>query len=180
MERGLNSRRERTPVGRTFQGVRNFAEMLALDGTGKTKSSRVNVCSATCVAEGDLDDLFCQYGRELEIGGWASVDAVFDVTSGCGLFGSPMIRDDGLAYVRKPDGQPYSPRRIQQWMSQADFFIWRARIPATVQSSWHTYLDGCIDDASRGRIERTAKVNIITPPPSGGSNASDVAEIPGK
>ena len=149
-----------------------------MDATGKIESARINVCSATCVAEDALEDLFFEYGRCLENGGWASVDAVFDVTSGCGLFGSPMIRDDGLAYARKPDGQPYSPRRIQQWMKQADFFIWRAGIPATVQSSWHAFLDGCIDDANRGRIERTNKV--ITPPPGGGTNAIDVAEIPAK
>ena len=88
-----------------------------------------------------------------------------------------MIRDDGLAYARKPDGQPYSRRRIQQRMKQADFFIWRAGIPATVPSSWHAYLDCCMDEGNRGRIERTAKVNVITPTPGGGTSATDITEI---
>ena len=155
--------------------MRNFADLLDL-----SVDSPVSVNSETGVSLDRLDTLFHKhgFGHAINAEGSAPLSAVSGVFSGNALVGSPAIRDVGLDYARKPDGQPYSRRRIQQWMKQADFFVWRDRIPATMPSSWHAYLDCCINDANRGRNERTAKVNVITPTPGGGTSAIDVTEIP--
>jgi hypothetical protein len=131
-------------------GVRNFAETLV--------SEPVYVNSLTGAAPwGRLDELM---GTWITDSGTAPLEVVRGVFGGCDLIGSPTIRDDGLGYAVKPNGRPYGRRRMQQWMAEADFFIWRQGIPATMVSSWHAYLDGRMEQARDGALARTGHSSV--------------------
>jgi hypothetical protein len=96
--------------------------------------------------------------------GDAPPDLVSKVWCGCELVGNPTIRAAAWSYCRKPNGRPYTDRRINQWLARADFFVWRsvklnsgrqAKIPATEPGSLHAFLDACLATAAEGKIRRT-------------------------
>jgi hypothetical protein len=118
--------------------------------------------SATGISVDRLDDLL---DGIVDLSGKADFPAVSRLFGGCDLIGSPMIRDDGLGYARKANGQPYGRRRIQQLLADADFLVWRAGIPATIQASWHAHLDNRMAQARDGALVRTghAAVRIVGP-----------------
>ena len=119
-----------------------------------------HVNSMTGVSLEKLDEIF---EFEMNEFGVAGIEAIRNKFYDCDLIGSPTIRDDGLAYAVKPNGQPYGRRRLQQWMAEADFFAWRCGIPATMTSSWHAYLDGKVTEARAGALARTVRASTISP-----------------
>jgi hypothetical protein len=140
------------------------------------------VNSASGFSVDRLEDLL---GDEIvQASGEADFGAVSRLFGGCTLIGSPMIRGDGVGYAVKPGGQPYGRRRMQQWLAEADFFVWRVigddgepvtilsrqgepscrreGIPATMSNSWRAYLDVRMDQARNGALARTGHAAIVS------------------
>jgi hypothetical protein len=125
-----------------------------------------HVNSLTGFAPSTLEPLFTavSYTDWPDPDGIAPSDAVFKVWGGCELVGGPTIRGAAWSYCRKPNGRPYTRRRINQWLARADFFVCRyvelnsgrqAKIPATEPGSLHAFLDACLATAAEGKIRRT-------------------------
>lgn len=141
-----------------------------------------HVNSLTGFAPSTLEPLFTavSYTDWPDPDGIAPSDAVFKVWDGCELVGGPTIRGAAWSYCLKPNGRPYSTRRVNQWIARADFFVCRsvelnsgrqATIPATMPGSLYPFLDACLTSAAEGKIRRTR-------PPTDPTSSSVLVAVP--